>query len=301
VTLGNSVLDVGRFCEAAKPFDKSPTRRVGLQRMEVTSISHVRRFNRAAFTLIELLAALAVLSLLVVLLFKAFSSTSGIMIAGSNEMEKNQVVRAVLQQIARDVERTAYSSTAVNMYQATTPSEIIFTGSGISNTTLYCLSALSSAEGNVLGTVVNVGYQMTTTNVALYGGAVGATVPKWVLQRGDDSNVDPNDYPTSWWINTSTNGTGPGYWKILSDNVLGVAFQFYTDPDVSVPNWNAITLPNSLPTSVGITIWAIDSVNYNLALSFDSTFASAPAQRILTNNTHKYTCRVFLPQSTQNP
>ena len=70
------------------------------------SVAQNFELRPAAFTLIELLAALAVMSMLVVLLFKAFSSTSGIVISGSNEMEKNQVVRAVLQQVARDIERT---------------------------------------------------------------------------------------------------------------------------------------------------------------------------------------------------
>ena len=262
-------------------------------------MSNNLRFNRAGFTLIELLAALAVLSMLVVLLFKAFSSTSSIMIAGSNEMEKNQVVRAVLQQISRDIERTAYSSSATNLFQLNPPTPMFWNTSGISNSTpFYSLSALSTAEGNVLGTVVNVGYQMAQTNVTLYGMPPSSSVSKWILQRGDDASVDPNDFPSSWWTQLS-NPTN--YWKTLSDNIVGVALQFYIDPITSVPDWNgAHNMTNSLPTSVGITIWAIDSVNYNLALAIDPSFASAPAKRILTNNVHKYTSRVYLPQSTQN-
>ena len=209
--------------------------------------------NQQAFTLIELLAALAVLSMLVVMLFLAFSNCNRMMVLGSNQMEKNQVVRAVLQQIARDLERTAYSSTAVNIYQPTTPGELI-PGSGILTNTLYCLSTLSTDEGNVLGTVVNVGYQIaqvTTTNF-------GAPVYKWALQRGSDP-YDPVTPPASIW-----------------------------------------TAVANLPTSVGITIWAIDSDNYNRALSLDPSLSSAAALRMVTNNTHRYTSRIFLPQSTQN-
>ena len=250
-----------------------------------------RHGNRMAFTLIELLAALAVLGMLVVMLFVAFSNSNRMMILGANQMEKNQVVRAVLQQISRDIERTAYSGSAVNMYQAIAGVEV-GSGLGISNNTLYCLSALSSEEGNVLGTVVNVGYRIAQVATTNYG--VG--VDKWVLQRGDDAYVDPNTYPTSWWTATNT------FWKTLSDNVIGVAFQFYTDPDSSPSTtWDSITLPNSLPTSVGISIWAIDSDNYNRALAVDPNLNSAAAKMIITNNTHKYTSRVFLPQSTQNP
>lgn len=255
------------------------------------------RSNRTAFTLIELLAALAVLSMLVVMLFMAFTNCNRMMVLGSNQMEKNQVVRAVLQQISRDLERTAYSSTAVNIYQANAPTELIV-GSGIYTNTLYCLSTLSTDEGNVLGTVVNVGYQIAHVPMTNFG----VVVNKWVLQRGSDPYVDPVTYPSDppnppggWWNQKSNTNT---YWQTLSDNILGVSFQFYTDPvSAALSTWTTIA---TLPTSVGISIWAIDSDNYNRALALDPNLSSSSALQILTNNTHKYTNRVFLPQSTQN-
>jgi len=255
------------------------------------------RCNRTAFTLIELLAALAVLSMLVVMLFLAFTNCNRMMVLGSNQMEKNQVVRAVLQQISRDIERTAYFPRAVNLYQASAATETI-SGTGISNCTLYCLSTLTTEEGNVLGSVVNVGYQATNVATVNYG----VPVQKWVLQRGDDAYVDQNGSPTTWWTNTFANST---FWKTISDNVLGVAFQFYTNRDLSAASWSSTNLPNSLPTSVGITIWAIDSDNYNRALTLSPSLTAtdpqfAAAVRILTNNIHQYSSRVFLPQSTQN-
>jgi len=252
------------------------------------------RSNRTAFTLIELLAALAVLSMLVVMLFMAFTNCNRMMVLGSNQMEKNQVVRAVLQQISHDLERTAYSSIAVNIYQANAPAELIL-GSGIYTNTLYCLSTLSTDEGNVLGTVVNVGYQITQVPMTNFG----VEVKKWVLQRGSDPSVDPVTYPSDppggWW-NQKSNPTT--YWQTLSDNILGVSFQFYTDTVSSaLSTWSTIA---TLPSSVGISIWAIDSDNYNRALALDPNLSTSGALQILTNNTHKYTNRVFLPQSTQN-
>ena len=247
------------------------------------------RDNRAAFTLIELLAALAVLSLLVMMLFMAFSNANRMMTLGSNQMEKNQVVRAVLQQITRDVERTYYSS-STNMYLASaTPNSIL--GVNMSNSILYCLSALATDEGNT-ATVVNVGYQIqqiTATNYDQY-------VTKWAIQRGDDSSATP---PVDWTgVLTGTAYTPPsGFWKTLSDNIVGIAFQFYTNYDgYPMTSWGGTT--NALPTSIGITIWAIDSANYNLALN--PILDPSVAKQIFTNNLHQYTSRVFLPQSTQN-
>jgi len=255
------------------------------------------RSNRTAFTLIELLAALAVLSMLVVMLFLAFTNCNRMMVLGSNQMEKNQVVRAVLQQISHDLERTVYYGNTVNIYQTNASAELIV-GSGIYTNTLYCLSTLSTDEGNVLGTVVNVGYQIAQVPVMNFG----VVVNKWVLQRGSDPLVYPFQYPSDppnppggWWNHQSNPTT---YWQTLSDNILGISFQFYTDSvSAAVSTWNTI---GTLPSSVGISIWAIDSDNYNRALTLDSSLSSSSAIQILTNNVHKYTNRVFLPQSTQN-
>jgi len=255
-----------------------------------------RRDKRAAFTLIELLAALAVLSLLVMMLFMAFSNANRMMTLGSNQMEKNQAVRAVLQQIARDLERTYYSTTGAAIY-ASAPVPYLFTGtsSAISTQSLYCLSTLAADEGLLSNVVVNVGYGIQQVLATTYG----VTVSKWSIQRGDDpTNAVP---PVDWTgALTGTAYTPPsGFWKTLSDNIVGIAFQFYTNYDgVPLTSWGGTT--NALPTSIGITIWAIDSANYNLALKLDSTLGSDPAKTIFTNNLHQYTSRVFLPQSTQN-
>ncbi|MEI8315027.1 MAG: prepilin-type N-terminal cleavage/methylation domain-containing protein [Verrucomicrobiota bacterium] len=247
-------------------------------------MSNNRHFNRRAFTLIELLAALAVLSMLVIMLFMAFSNANRMMLLGSNQMEKNQVVRAVLQQISRDLERTAFSSVGTNIYLASAAANYIFASSGISNSTLYCLSTLTASEGNTNGSAVNVGYQMTY--------ATSSGVSKWFLQRGSDAGAKP---PVDW----TTYSPPATFWQPLSDNILGIAFQFYTNADLSTPTWPPAAT-NMLPTSVGITLWVIDSASYNLALTLWSS-DSATAHRILTTNTHQYTSRVFLPQSTQNP
>ena len=264
-----------------------------------------RHDKRAAFTLIELLAALAVLSLLVMMLFTAFNNANRMMTLGSNQMEKNQVVRAVLQQISRDLERTAYFTTSTNMY-AGLPGSFTIPGCGISvsNHTLYCLSALATDEGNTV-TVVNVGYQMAKIPTTTFG----TTVNKYALQRGADPCVDFANHPADWYTSANLSGTAnqDGYWNTLSDNIVGISFQFYTNDNNSLyesysTEWNSSTIErsNSLPQSVGITIWAIDSANYNLALKLDSTLSSDPAKTIFTTNIHKYTSRVFLPQSTQN-
>ncbi|MEI8064379.1 MAG: prepilin-type N-terminal cleavage/methylation domain-containing protein [Verrucomicrobiota bacterium] len=248
-----------------------------------------RHSQRTAFTLIELLAALAVLSMLVIMLFMAFSNVNRMIILGSNKMEKNQVVRAVLQQIARDLERAAYSSVGTNMYLASATANTIL-GISFSNSILYCLSALSESEGCTNGSAVNVGYRVTQITENNYG-----TVQKHALQRGSDAGTRP---PVDW----TTYSPPATFWQTLSDNIVGIDFQFYTDAVYSVSaadGWPTSATTNSLPTSVGITIWAIDSASYNLALKLEST-DSTTAKRILTNNTHQYTSRVFLPQSTQN-
>jgi type II secretory pathway pseudopilin PulG len=262
----------------------------------------------ASFTLMELLVSVAILGILVVLLFSAFQSSSQVMVRNENRTEVSQSVRAVLDQISRDVERTVYRDSGVNLYH---------TGAGflipnVPTNTLFVLADVPLPERSD-GNPVSIGYQIAKTN---YGG-----IDKWVLMRGDDAKVDASLCLTNWWDNCPTCGCpffpntnnppnidpvnyNPAYWKVLSENVIGIEYKFYTNTvrataDSFTNAWQIIT--NVLPYSVLATVYTIDTDTYNKALRVDPTLAGASAQNLITNNMRKYSARIFLPRSTQNP
>lgn len=263
--------------------------------------------TRLAFTLLELLTAIAILGVIITILVSAFQSASTVTIRNENKTEVNQAVRAVLDQITRDIERTVNLTTAVNMYCPGSGGNLI---PGIPTNALFFLSDLPAPEPNPYGSYVNVGYQIAKTNIS------GMT-DRWVLMRGDDPNVDTGTYPSAWWTTFNPNTTStnelaynPCYWKPLSENILGIQFAFYSNSldsaKFSAPNadtsntvWNSTTVPNPIPLSVKVTLYVIDTDTYNKALRIDANLGGV-ATTLITNNVRTYTARIFLPSSSAN-
>src|ERR1051325_6964657 len=250
--------------------------------------------SAAAFTLVELLTAIGILAILVALLFTAFDTSSKVTVRQENKTEVNQVVRAVLEQISRDLERTVYLNNVVNMYQTDSGSYI---ASLIPTNTLYLLGDLPPPEWNPLGSYVNVGYRITQTNMDT--GIPGVT-NKWVLVRGDDPYVNTAAYTNNWWDHLESSP----YWKILSDNIIGIQFLFYTnninvhtnssfDTTMYATNWNATTIPNPLPYSVGVWIHAVDTDNYNRALKIDPDL-TGEGTNIIQRNVRSFFTRNYI-------
>lgn len=252
--------------------------------------------RKGGFTLVELLVSMAILGLLVVLISMAFNSASDLFVRNTNKIELNQVVRGVFLQITRDLERTIYLTNAICLYQAG-PGAKYIPGMGIYSNALYCLALLPATEPSPLGNPTVVGYNIMYTN--LDGTA------RWVLVRGNDEFVDTAGVcSNNWWIsNPPTCPLQPDFWKVLSENIIGIEFEHYTNAlanDTSLP---AISWPgmNGIPYSIGVTLWAIDTVAYDKALAVDPLLLKPVAQSILSNNVQVYYTRIFLPNSTQNP
>lgn len=269
--------------------------------------------RRGAFTLLELLTAVAILALIVAMLSSAFKSTSDVAVRNANKTEVNQVVRAVLDQIARDLERAVYKNNALNMYQDPAMTGF-WIGGAVPTNTLYFLTDIPTADGNSFGYPVNVGYQIALTNV-------GGVSNKWVLMRGDDPGVQPSGPCTNrWWdfsvcpfyTNLVAATENLYYWKVFSENVIGIQFKFYTNAAALytadsfsaaagfVQTWSSLASTNPLPYSVGVQIWTIDTESYNKALRIDPGL-SGVGTNVINNNMRTYFTRVFLPSSTQNP
>jgi len=255
--------------------------------------------RRAGFTLIELMASMAILLVIVLILISAFNSASNVSELNQRRIELNQTVRAVLDQISRDIQRAGRLNNVVSMYLDS--GGYLIPGIVPTNT-LFMLCDIQPPEPNPYGSLVNIGYQVTSTTV---GG-----IQKYVLERGDDPGViTTGPCVNSWWNrlpSCTTPSTDP-YWKLFSDNVIGVEFYFYTNtvnivgdgsfaPGTFVRSWNS----TDLPTSVGVWLYTIDSRSYERALAIDPTLGNSASVSIITNNMQRYFTRIFVPRGTQN-
>lgn len=253
----------------------------------------------ASFTLIELLAAMAILVSIMLILVSVFNSTSNLATQNQRRIELNQVVRAVLEQISRDIQRAASLGNVVSM--ASGPGGSGYIGGFVPTNTLFLLCDIQPPEPNPYGSLVNIGYQITSTNV---GG-----IQKFALERGDDSGVlTTGSCSNSWWNSSACTTSTDPYWKLLSENIIGIDFYFYTNTTsvVSDNSFNQHTYltswtSNALPSSVGVSIYTIDSRSYNRALTLDPALASSAAVSTITNNMRFYFTRIFLPRASQNP
>src|SRR2546426_7678430 len=91
----------------------------------------------AGFTLLELVVAMSILVVMTGLLFMVVGHISDAVSHNEQNIEANQVARAVLDQITRDFERVAYLDGTVNMYQQNTGFVV---GGAVPTSTIYLLS-----------------------------------------------------------------------------------------------------------------------------------------------------------------
>ena len=110
-----------------------------------------------AFTLIELMVAMAVLSLLVVVLLGVVDSATQLWKANENRVESYREARAALNLIASDL-KVALSSTNTNYFTTNIGPEF---GASATDGSLFFLAALPTSaqdEGSSLGDLCQVGY-----------------------------------------------------------------------------------------------------------------------------------------------
>jgi type II secretory pathway pseudopilin PulG len=265
----------------------------------------------ASFTLIELLASMAILLTIVFILLSAFNSASNIATLNQRRVELNQISRAVLDQISRDIQRAASLNNVISAHLDNAGIVI----AGVTNSSLFLLCDILPPDPNPYGSLVNIGYQVAYTNV---GGIL-----KFALERGDDAGVVTTGLATgtcagqqcsnSWWNLNCCTTTADTYWKLFSENVIGIQFYFYTNyPSASSPGSGIISddsfdsiaytttwSSNALPSSVGVWLYTIDSVSYNRALRISPNLSSSVAVGIITNNMRSYFTRIYVPRSSQ--
>lgn len=258
-----------------------------------------------AFTLIELLASMAILITIMLILISAFNSTSTVSALNQRRVELNQTVRAVLEQISRDIQRAGRLNNVTNMVSGFGGSYVGPVGFGVVPTNaLYFLCDVQPPEPNPYGSLVNVGYQIVRTNV---GGIL-----KFALERGDDAGVlTAGPCADTWWhwwtiSNPCTTPTTDPYWKLFSENVIGIQFYFYvnstnvvSDDSFKLGTYAASWSSNGLPSSVGVSLYTIDSRSYERALAIDSNLVNNVAVSIITNNMRVYFTRIFVPRSSE--
>ncbi|MGA2139031.1 MAG: prepilin-type N-terminal cleavage/methylation domain-containing protein [Verrucomicrobiia bacterium] len=192
----------------------------------------------AAFTLIELMASMAILGLIMVMLFSVFEQVNKAWLSGENRVETFTQARAILDLMSRELS------------QAIATAKVPFYAKDLKN--IYFVAPVNPAVGSAAVDLCEVGYEFNDVITLVH--------PLATLTRRFSQSTDPQwdfyQVPGTWW--QSFNAANDA---ILADgSVLSVTFRCY---DVS---GNPVPLPydstahlNRLPYTVVISMDAVDS------------------------------------------
>lgn len=119
------------------------------------------RDPRRAFTLVELLVSMAVLSIIIVAIAGLSNSTAQIWSGGERTVENNQTGRAVLEIIARELSQAVVSSRLPFVQNPTLPAGANQrTSNGVTADSIFWVAPLTSTNS---GNLCEVGYYLTNT------------------------------------------------------------------------------------------------------------------------------------------
>ena len=199
-------------------------------------LSHVatRDWRRTGFTLIELMASMAILGLIMVMLFSVFDQVNKAWLNGENRVETFTQARAILDLMSRELS------------QAIANNNMQFNGTANS---VYFVAPVNSNPQNV-SDLCGVGYDFEQ-----YDGS-----SKWTL-RINRHLIQPTTvavanllYNSPWWNNFNTlNDTVA---TLATNSVVALGFQ-YEDAN---GNWSTTWgTPTKLPYAITISLTNVDT------------------------------------------
>lgn len=250
--------------------------------------------NRAGFTLIELLAAMAVLTLLVLMMARILSDSSGAMNRGQRRMETVSSGRAILDIVARDLSQALTGSNVTfrivstnaafrnGLHAYAVPSdEIYFVAAGrevagsprSANQIAYFVDVMMNrqkghTESNLFSLV-----RYSPTN--LYS----------AIAQTNAAYQNP-----AWWTNSLPDSELP----TVADYVVAFNVLAFDGNEQPVEEYDSLSYSNQLPLWVDLSLEMLapaDARQVALVWASDTNLA----RDLINRTTRRYTSRVFFP------
>ena len=220
--------------------------------------------RHAGFTLLELLAAMAILLIMTALLFQAFGQASRGWLQAENRVETFSQARAVLDFMSKEISQAIVNSNITFLGDANDIAFVAPVNTGTNAVDLvevvYRLSLPSKAAPGAADPGSNFVDNATTwpkrlvrrtshfgaptTECWNYGSGASGSAPPW------DFYGSPNPNP-NWPETSDSNRTA-----VLAENVMSITFQYYDATNSIVQSyWNSDVMPttawqNELPTAI---------------------------------------------------
>jgi prepilin-type N-terminal cleavage/methylation domain-containing protein len=243
--------------------------------------------NRAAFTLIELLAAMAVLSIMMLMFANIFSSSGKAWTSGTRRTEQNMNGRAVLEYMGKEIGQSIVNASGI-VFQVTYKTADLSKKSYLyDNSTLHCVSARGCDSATYPDEARLINYYVSSQTDA------NDNFTHYQLMRAEctDHNVISTVYKqaTPSWLSGTSGQTG---WSvsIFVDNIT----QFYVLANGNNANFKSSTVPVQLPSYVDILIGFLSEDDARKA-----QYLTGSAQTNFLNKAEKrFTRRVYMQNRT---
>ena len=240
-----------------------------------------------AFTILEVLVAVAVLGMLLVLLLNILQSAAGLWRGVENRAEAYREARAAMQVISRDLTGVV-ASTNTNHF----PTNL----NASSHLAFFSRLLRSSQNSDSLGDVCTVGYLLAYGNkspVAGDNGRQSYNLYRYFIESNETFTNLSQGSPLFPDFNASTNRS-----EILARNVVAFDVSYFTVNGTTLDPWDSDASP--IPDLVEIRITAVNNertmrFGARSAASEWEAFAAATNTPDFLKHTKTFTTRIPLP------
>lgn len=246
--------------------------------------------NRAAFTLIELLAAMAVLSIMMLMFANIFSSSGKAWTNGTRRAEQNMNGRAVLEYMGKEIGQSILNSSGIVFqvnYRQTSDNMSMQTSYLYYNSALHCVAARGADDTAYPDEARLINYYVSSQTDA------SDNFKHYQLMRAqcEDHTVISTVYGQKIpnWLQ-GTSGTAGWSVSVFVDNIT----QFYVLANGNNANFKSSTAPVGLPNYVDILIGFLSEDDARKAQYLSSNALT----NFLNKAEKRFTRRVYLQNRT---
>ena len=187
--------------------------------------------RRSGFSLVEVLAAMAVLSVIVLIVARLFADSSNAWDAGTRRMDNNLIGRSALEFIAREMSQSiADEDISMAVQEETGPTGWITPRSD----RLHFVGLNSRAEsrsGETYRDIQQITYGLSTTDKAIPGITV-MRLMRGVTEKENAPSFVSYHERDNWWARAPS-------WAEMSLHVIDFRVNVFTNKDAYVRNFNS--------------------------------------------------------------
>lgn len=283
----------------AQPRRAAPRRSTWMLNVERWTLNVFRPPASHAFTLIELLASIAILMMIVSIMGVIFAESDRAWRLGTARADVNMEGRAAVNAIANDVQYALADNILTFITRVdNTRSGGEMKSYGFTNSELCCVILQGDAESGANRSARQVYYWVRemTENDNQDGTPLGRfELMRTEITTFDGTNSATHAYKDKHWYNDEGNRSSFLGRGAIAENVAAVAFYAPDNSGTLVRDYNSESFGNRLPAFLDIVVSVLSDEDAERASDLSRRFGpeSAKVGQFIERNARRYTSRVY--------